>query len=495
MQEAQQKKNFRRYDLAGVNLHASKEGDELWHKLMVGGLAERRPSVLKGDSVYVWVPGTTDVEYEGFVQEVLRDATWLQLNPCFQDATRGVTEFNVRFSFSRIQFRRMHTAIDNVDLSLVWPDHQLPVAPSAPPLERSVSIGDWALNADQRVCVERSLVLATLPRKHPFLIRGAFGTGKTSTLCNVVLQLLHSSAGTAAEPCRILLCTECNAAADLYVTLLAKVVAPSEMLRSYQAHRTRGQSTSVWEYCKALYDQTRNIMRAPTIEELLGYRLIICTFDHSAVLWGIGCPTTMFTHIVMDEVANALEPRALIPLQLAIPSTSIVMAGDDKQIGPQVQSPSARHHGLKQSMLVRLVGLDFYQKHPETFIELKTNYRSHPKLLDLPSRIFYNGNLVAGADVRACSSLCQWERLPVKGLPLMFVGVEGKDEQTADSPGFLNKHEAAQIVTLIQSLLLHKLDGKPVVTPSDIAVVAAFHKQTLLIRNLLRKKQIFDVDV
>ena len=98
---------------------------------MLEGLAERRPSVLKGDSVFIWVPGTQDVEYEGYVQDVLRDAAWLQLNPCFEDATRGVPEFNVRFSFSRIQFRRMHSAIDNTDLSLVWPEGEASTEPSS----------------------------------------------------------------------------------------------------------------------------------------------------------------------------------------------------------------------------------------------------------------------------------------------------------------------------------------------------------------------------
>ncbi|KAL3915187.1 MAG: hypothetical protein SGPRY_007338 [Prymnesium sp.] len=88
------------------------------------------------------------------------------------------------------------------------------------------------------------------------------------------------------------------------------------------------------------------------------------------------------------------------------------------------------------------------------------------------------------------SSLCNWPRLPVKGLPFMFVGVEGKDERTTDYPGYMNKHEAAQIVEMILDLLRH--NG---VVPSDIAVVTAFHRQTLLIRKLLTKKDVRGVEV
>ena len=125
IEEAAQVKNFRRYDLAEAELHAVQNGDELWYRLAVPGLAERRPSILKSDSVYVWVPGTVDVEYEGFVAEVQRDGVLLQLNPSFRERTDGTPAFNVRFTFPRIQMRRMHMAIDTVDLDTTWPTHKL----------------------------------------------------------------------------------------------------------------------------------------------------------------------------------------------------------------------------------------------------------------------------------------------------------------------------------------------------------------------------------
>jgi hypothetical protein len=40
-----------------------------------------------------------------------------------------------------------------------------------------------------------------------------------------------------------------------------------------------------------------------------------------------------------------MEAEALIPLSLASKSTSIIMSGDDKQLGPPLYSPSAKHHG------------------------------------------------------------------------------------------------------------------------------------------------------
>ena len=53
---------------------------------------------------------------------------------------------------------------------------------------------------------------------------------------------------------------------------------------------------------------------------------------------------------------------------------------------------------------------------------------------------------MAGATAEKVNTLCQWRRLPTKGLPLLFVGVEGKDERTLDSPGFMNRHVAPAVV-------------------------------------------------
>ena len=43
-----------------------------------------------------------------------------------------------------------------------------------------------------------------------------------------------------------------------------------------------------------------------------------------------------FTHILIDEAAQAMECDVLIPLQLANSQCRIVLAGDYMQLGPEV---------------------------------------------------------------------------------------------------------------------------------------------------------------
>ena len=62
-------------------------------------------------------------------------------------------------------------------------------------------------------------------------------------------------------------------------------------------------------------------------------------------------------------------------------------------------------------------------------VKLVRNYRSHPDILHLPNNMFYNGELVPCADQLVRESLCKWSELPVKGYPLIFHSVVGKDER------------------------------------------------------------------
>ena len=43
-----------------------------------------------------------------------------------------------------------------------------------------------------------------------------------------------------------------------------------------------------------------------------------------------------FTHILLDEAAQAMECETIMPLALASPNTRVVLAGDHMQLSPEV---------------------------------------------------------------------------------------------------------------------------------------------------------------
>ncbi len=144
-------------------------------------------------------------------------------------------------------------------------------------------------------------------------------------------------------------------------------------------------------------------------------------------------------------------------------------------------------------------------------MRLSRNYRSHEQLLAVPSKLFYQHQLLACADPARTAALLgagsflvepagagteeaavdeeeeEEEEEEGRGLaefPLLFYGVEGRDVREDDSPSFYNPTEALVVCSLVKKLLASQRFD---VTSGDIGVIAPYRKQVQKIRLLLRK--------
>ena len=116
--------------------------------------------------------------------------------------------------------------------------------------------------------------------------------------------------------------------------------------------------------------------------------------------------------------------------------------------------------------------------------KLLDNYRSHPKLLELPNRLFYDGELRACADPIVVNSLVRWEGLPTTGVPLIFHGIRGKDQREASSPSWFNNDEVTIVLSHVKDLLAFRQSR---LTPHDIGVITPYNKQVGRINMALRQ--------
>ena len=80
----------------------------------------------------------------------------------------------------------------------------------------------------------------------------------------------------------------------------------------------------------------------PTRNDVIRHRVVITTLAMSKHLLELQLNHGFFTHILVDEAAQALEPEALIPLALAGPNTKLVVTGDHMQVGTELQ-----HHQFR----------------------------------------------------------------------------------------------------------------------------------------------------
>ena len=70
----------------------------------------------------------------------------------------------------------------------------------------------------------------------------------------------------------------------------------------------------------------------PSRDDLVEHRVVVTTLSTSQLLLDLQVLHGFFTHILIDEAAQALEPEALTPLIYAGLNTKVVFTGDHMQV-------------------------------------------------------------------------------------------------------------------------------------------------------------------
>ncbi|KAG8978724.1 hypothetical protein FRC05_009997 [Tulasnella sp. 425] len=306
-------------------------------KVEVPGLAERRPSVIIGDSVLAR-PTNYPVGrwFRGYVHGIQQTNVVLGFHPSF-DYPPG-QNINVEFELNRSLLRRMHWAMR----SEYCPRSTLFPCP-----------GD--VFAQGLAAPSQHDAIAMLPPGAiPFIIFGPPGTGKTVTLVESILQVLgHAPASM------ILVCAPSNNAADIIAGRLRNFLYPQQLFRLNAPSRAKDLPRGLESYSLRYDDGS---FMVPPLMVLMQYRIVVSTCASSSLLHGVGVPHGHFTHIFVDEAGQASEPEVMIPIKLnASLKTTIVLAGDPKQLGPVIRSPVAQQLGLSRSYLERLMALPMYE--------------------------------------------------------------------------------------------------------------------------------------
>lgn len=157
---------------------------------------------------------------------------------------------------------------------------------------------------------------------------------------------------------RILACAPSNSAADLLAQKLAD-------RGSQVIFRLNSLTRKLSDLPKNLHSLScingNEVFAVPPAEELAKYRVVVATCISSGVPAGLGFARGHFTHIFVDEAGQGKEPELMVPIKsMASERTNIVLAGDNQQLGPIVQSQLAGGLGLKTSFLGRLMDREIY---------------------------------------------------------------------------------------------------------------------------------------
>lgn len=185
-----------------------------------------------------------------------------------------------------------------------------------------------------------------------------------------------------------------------------------------------------------------------------------------------------FDYVIMDEASQVPLYLALIPL---MKTSKFILIGDNRQLQPIQNSNSSL-------MLNKSVFNLFIDKYPENYTFLNIQYRMNHKISDIASKLYYDGRLLTGENVRT-QRICLEDNgmFLLDDNPITFIDTSNVDYDESDvGGGCCNRHEAGLICVLVRSLISNGI------SPDEIGVITPYRKQKLYVQKVFSRE---DIDV
>lgn len=384
---------------------------------------------------------------------------------------------------------------------------------------RDTLLGMETPRFDKRMPVDFSTVLNppqekavrfALAARDVAILHGPPGTGKTTTLSEVIYQAVQAGA-------KVLACAPSNTAVDNLLERLAaqipdvlRVGHPARVFEALRGHTLdelveNDESTEViqemyreaehlmrraskpsrsrnaHEYRNDCYAEAKSLrqhakmMERHVVQQVLDKADVICTtLTIDEELLG----DRRFDLVVIDEACQSTEPALW---QAMLRGDRLVLAGDHCQLPPTVLSKEAAREGFDVSPMERLVS----QHGTDVFQRLTVQYRMHESIMRFSSDRFYDGELVADASVREhrladLSGIAPQE--PESPIIEFWdtAGAEWHEELEPDGESKRNPQEAVWVVNQVKHFLTAGVEAE------QIAVIAPYAAQVRLLRNRLQ---------
>ncbi|XP_071392360.1 DNA-binding protein SMUBP-2 [Centroberyx affinis] len=357
---------------------------------------------------------------------------------------------------------------------------------------------------------QREAVSFALSQREVAVIHGPPGTGKTTTVVEIILQAVKQGQ-------KILCCASSNVAVDNLVERLARCKAkvlrlghPARLLESIQKHsldavlaqsdntniiadirkdidkafmgmkkmRDKGERFNFKREIGELRKELRT-REATAITQILKSADVVLSTNTGACDDGPlkFLPADHFDWVVIDECAQALESSCWIAL---LHARKCILAGDYKQLPPTIKSQKAAAKGLSLSLMERLI-----QKYGDSVVRMLTvQYRMNSAIMEWASKEMYQGRLTAHSSVERhlLKDLLGVACVEETSTPLLLIDTAGcglSEMEVTDEQSKGNRGEVDIVELHIKALTEAGIKAK------DIAVIAPYNLQVELLRQKL----------
>lgn len=360
---------------------------------------------------------------------------------------------------------------------------------------------------------QKEAVEFALKQRELAVVHGPPGTGKTTTVVEIILQTVK--AGN-----RVLACAPSNVAVD---NILEKLVSNSSVKAIRLGHPTRMQEAvqnrsldAVLSNSEArsivndvrrdldaqlkqipktkkrgpIFNEIKNLRKelrereTKAVKEVLSHANVILTTLTSATQEGPlkHLLPDHFDYVVIDECSQATESACWLAL---IRAPRVLLAGDHFQLPPTIISPEAARRGLGLTLMERIIQR---KEDGKSCVRMLTSqYRMHRDIMQWASDQLYHGKLEAHSSVAShlLMELPGVEDNEDTGIPLLLLDTAGCDfheSATSEEGSKANSGEAALVFLHVQRLVESGLPAR------DIAIVTPYNLQVELLRQMLSGK-------
>ena len=327
------------------------------------------------------------------------------------------------------------------------------------------------INPSQKKAIENAL------KYYMSLVIGPPGSGKTFLLVNLVYNILLQKGSTE----KILICAPTNKAVDNIISLLKKfdfakfvrVLSPNKELAedidtTFSVHKLAlekiNKDPNKYKDLKHLiakkekygylndneYKRYKNCLADIEDGIISDADIVLSTINNSA---DERLKDYHFSYVLIDEAAQALETDTILPL--IHHAETVVLIGDDKQLGPVVRSKGAELAGLGTSLFERLHLL--YKDAP--FITLlNEQYRMNENLYEFPNKKFYDNKMISSRNILPDDNIIKYLPFPNKDFPSFLYNVSGNEE--TENKSKYNQEEVLSVFRCVNKLIDNKVDIK-----------------------------------
>ncbi|KAG8097542.1 hypothetical protein GUJ93_ZPchr0013g34843 [Zizania palustris] len=411
---------------------------------------------------------------------------------------------------NEVTYRRMKDALIQLSKNQTGPSVNLvPVLfGENPPMSSkdAAKFSPFNKNLDES---QKDAISKALRSKDVFLLHGPPGTGKTTTIIEIILQEVKRGS-------KILACAASNIAVDniverlsQYRTKLVRLGHPARLLpqvldSALDAQVLRADNSSlagdirkemkvlnskllkakdkntkrdIRKELRTLAKEERKRQQLAVADVIKNADVVLSTLTgaSSKKLYGI-----TFDLVIIDEAAQALEMACWIAL---LKGPRCVLAGDHLQLPPTVQSAEAEKKGMGKTLFERLT--EAYGDQITSMLTIQ--YRMHELIMNWSSNELYKNKIKAHSSVaeHMLYDLEEVKRSSSTEPTIILVDTTGCDMEEVKDEEESTMNEGEASVSIAHAKLLVESG----VRASDIGIITPYAAQVTCLR-MMRNKDV-----